>query len=242
MWEQDLAEGVSRLDHRERILTVIDKLESTEDAEGIVRQLQNLGLVRPHKVVVTTRWSMQSHSSPVTEFPVPSLRRTDAIALIRHLGRGDRDLEIARPEALDPMLAVTEGNPFLIKLVIRHYLATHRSLQLVISELTELREETESAGASLGHQVREHLYLRSLNQLADRFGSFSQNLMSSFCAKDRGDSFSYPELAAVSGISESGQFDQVLEYACRLALVRSSDMNRSYSIHSLLHEFTCRHT
>ena len=87
---------------------------------------------------------MQSHSSPVTEFPVPSLRRTDAIALIRHLGRGDRDLKTARPEALDPMLAVTEGNPFLIKLVIRHYLATHRSLQLVISELIELRRKVKA--------------------------------------------------------------------------------------------------
>ena len=71
----------------------------------------------------------------------------DAIKLIRHLGRGDRDLETVGAEALDPVLAVTEGNPFLIKLVIRHYLATHRSLQLVISELTELREETESGGA-----------------------------------------------------------------------------------------------
>src|SRR5262249_55592022 len=158
--------------------------------------------VRPHKVVVTTRWSMQSQSAPVVEFPVPSLRRTDAIKLIRHLGRGDRDLETVRAEALDPVLAVTEGNPFLIKLVIRHYLATHRSLQLVISELTELREETESGGVSLGHQVREHLYLRSLNELADRFGRVSHKLMGSFCTKDRGDSFNYTELAAVSGISE----------------------------------------
>ena len=147
-----------------------------------------------------------------------------------------------RTEALDPVLAVTEGNPFLIKLVIRHYLATHRSLQLIISELTELREETESGGVSLGHQVREHLYLRSLNELADRFGPVSHKLMGSFCTKDRGDSFSYTELAAVSGISEPGLFDQVLECACRLALIRSSDMNRSYSIHSLLHEFTCRRT
>ena len=93
LWEQDLAEGVAGLDHRERILTVIDNLETTEDAEGMVRRLQDLGLVRPHKVVVTTRWSMQSQSAPVVEFPVPSLRRTDAINLIRHLGRGDRDLQ-----------------------------------------------------------------------------------------------------------------------------------------------------
>lgn len=241
-WEQDLAEGVAGLDHHERILTVIDNLESMEDAEALVRRLQDLGLVRPHKVIITTRWSIQSHSSPVAEFPVPSLRRTDAIDLIRHLGRGDRDLETVRTDALEPMLTVTEGNPFLIKLVIRHYLATHRSLQLVISELTELREGTDGAGTSLGHQVREHLYLRSLNELADRFGLVSQKLMSSFCAKDRGDSFSYLELAAISGISEPGLFDQVLEHACRLALIRSSDMNRSYSIHSLLHEFTCRRT
>ena len=242
LWEQDLAEGIAGLDQRERILTVIDNLESTEDAEGIVGRLQDLGLVRPHKVVVTTRWSMQSYSASVAEFPVPSLRRTDSINLIRHLGRGDRDLEAVKTEALDPMLAVTEGNPFLIKLVIRHYLATHRSLQLIISELTELREETESAGASLGHQVREHLYLRSLNELTDQFGLVSHKLMSSFCTKDRGDSFSYPELAAVSGINESGLFDRVLECACRLALVRSTNMNQSYSIHSLLHEFTCRRT
>jgi hypothetical protein len=64
--------------------------------------------------------------------------------------------------------------------------------------------------------------------------------MSAFCAKDKGDAFGYEELAAVSGIGEPSQFEHVMETACRLALVQPSDMNRRYSIHSLLHEFTCR--
>jgi hypothetical protein len=241
LWERELADGLARLDHDDRILTVIDNLESTEDAQGIVGRLQALGLVRPHKVVVTTRWSVEQHSSAVTEFVVSGLGRSDATELIRHLGRGDRDLEAARTGVLDPVFAVTEGNPFLIKLVIKHYLATHRSLDLIMTELTELRGDAGSAGTSLGYRVREHLYLRSLNELADLFGDeVAQKLMSSFCIKDRGDSFSYSELAAVSGVADSGVFDRVLECACRLALVRSSDMNQSYSIHSLLHEFTCR--
>ena len=241
LWERELAGHVGSLSPGKRILTVIDNLESVEDAQGIVRRLDSLGLVRPHKVIVTTRWSIQEYSSSATEFRVSGLGRADALSLIRHLGRGDRELTAADPSILEPVLAVTEGNPFLIKLVIEHYRETHRSLELVMAELTDLRSAQAGSSESLGEQVRGHLYVRSLNELANRVGAeISAKLMSAFCTKDKGDAFSRMELSAVSGISEPAVFDRALESACRLALVRSSDLNQAYSIHSLLHEFTCR--
>lgn len=243
LWEHELAQGIAALESGEQLLTVIDNLESTGDAAGITDQLQMLGLARPHKVLLTTRWSVQEHYSAVAEYRVRSLGRSAALDLIHHLGRGDQELREASSEALDPLLAITEGNPFLIKLAIKHYLVTHRSLDLVMAELTSLHSENVTGSASLAQQIREHLYVRSLEELERRAGyEGSRRLMSSFCAKDKGDAFSYAELAAISGISNQEKFDDTLTCACRLALVRSSDMNRSYSIHSLLHEFTCRRT
>jgi NB-ARC domain len=240
LWERDIARALAAMADSDRVLTVIDNLESSDDAADLVERLQELGLVRPHKLVVTTRWSVQKHSNPVTEFLVPSLRQADAIALVRHLGRADRELQAAPPEALAPIFTITEGNPFLIKIVIKHYLVTHRALELTLAELMDLRGNGSPHG-SIGEQVREHLYLRSLSQLSQQFGDdVSRQFMSSFCAKDRGDSFGYSELRAISGIPDPDMFRDVLESACRIALVRSTDLNRAYSIHSLLHEFTCR--
>ncbi|URN03151.1 NB-ARC domain-containing protein [Actinomadura madurae] len=239
LWERDLAHGVAAMPADERALTVIDNLESTEDAEGILSRLEGLGLIRPHKVIVTTRWSVQRDLMAITEFLLSGLRPEDALAFVRHLGSADPDLREADREVLAPVLTVTEGNPFLIKLVIRQYLATRRSLDRVMADLTGLG--AGDTGPGLGRRVREHLYVRSLAQLADRCGEeVAASLMGAFCVKDRGTSFEYEELMTISGIDDPALFEQALEFACRLALVRSSDFNRAYSIHSLLHEFTCR--
>jgi hypothetical protein len=116
---------------------------------------------------------------------------------------------------------------------------THRSLDQVLHELTDL-----GAGATgFGQRVKDHLYLRSLAELDRRHGEGpARSLMSAFCATDIGDSLSYEELAEDSGLGQTDEFRKVLEDACRLALVRASELNSRYSIHSLLYEFTCRHT
>lgn len=241
LWEKDVARGLRLLTADRAFLVVVDNLESTEDAQGAVDRLAALGLTGQHRVVVTTRWSVQVGFSPVQEFRVTSMRRDDALALIRHLGSTDGDLGSAPEEQLGPILDVTEGNPFLIKLVVRHYLATHRSLDVVIGDLRDLADGSTDGPPALGHRVREHLYLRSLTELERRCGGESANqLMACFCLKEKGEYSTYDELMEISGIGSESTFRQTLVEACRLALVRSSDMNRRYSVHSLLHEFTCR--
>lgn len=87
---------------------------------------------------MTTRWSVQREPMAITEFLLSGLRPEDALAFVRHLGSADPDLREADREVLAPVLTVTEGNPFLIKLVIRQYLATRRSLDRVMADLTGL--------------------------------------------------------------------------------------------------------
>jgi hypothetical protein len=235
LWETEFAARLRTLDSDERVLAVVDNIESLDDAASLPQYLESLGLVRPHKVLVTTRWSLQDYAAVLSEFPVISLEPGDALALVAHLGRNDPSLSSANADALAPLLRVTEGNPFLIKIAVSHYMISHRSLDQVLHELTDL-----STSTGLGQRLNEHLYLRSLTELERRRGEGpTRSLMSAFCATDIGDSLSYEELAQDSGL-ETEQFRQVLEDACRLALVRSSELNRRYSIHSLLYEFTCR--
>lgn len=150
----------------------------------------------------------------ITEFLLSGLRPEDALAFVRHLGSADPDLREADREVLAPVLTVTEGNPFLIKLVIRQYLATRRSLDRVMADLTGLG--AGDTGPGLGRRVREHLYVRSLAQLADRCGEeVAASLMGAFCVKDRGTSFGYEELMTISGMDDPALFEQALEFACR---------------------------
>ncbi|WP_131831131.1 effector-associated domain EAD1-containing protein [Frankia sp. CcI49] len=241
LWENEVSRGLRRLTADRAFLVVVDNLESTEDAQDAVERLMGLGLTGQHRVVVTTRWSVQTGFSPVQEFRVRRMRNSDAMALIRHLGRSDGDLMSAPEEQLLPVLEVTEGNPYLIKLVVKHYLASHRSLDLVLDDLRDLADESTGGSPALGDHAREHLYLRSLAELGRRCGDeAAEQLMFCFCLKEKGGAATYEELLDNSGIGSEPLFRATLESACRLALVRASDMNRRYSIHGLLHEFTSR--
>jgi hypothetical protein len=63
--------------------------------------------------------------------------------------------------------------------------------------------------------------------------------MAAFCFGARGETLDATELQTFSELPDDGFFADLLAGACGLALVRPTDGNRRYSIHSLLYEFTC---
>ncbi|WP_173160391.1 phosphorylase family protein [Phytohabitans suffuscus] len=246
LWTKHFGLRMDSLGPDERVLAVIDNIETIEDASSVIRSLHEMGVDRPHKLIVTTRWQLLPALPAVTEYRLRPLEDISAVALIRHLGAADPDLRSADERALRPILDVTDGNPFLIKLVVRHFLSSHLPLDRLLNEFRQLGG-LDDERRSLAGRLRSHLYLRSLRELERRFGAESvMALMSSFCVKGKGDMFTYDELSAVSGLANSELFSKVLTGACQLSLVTAfgdsstpGKLDRAYTIHGLLYEFTC---
>ncbi|RKN51218.1 alpha/beta fold hydrolase [Micromonospora endolithica] len=234
---EELAERLSALPSGERLLTIVDNLESVEDATSAVQRLHEMGLGRPHKILVTTRWPLLTeNSSLVTSFEATNLDFDSTMALIHYLGRGDSDLRAADTSKLESVYSVSRGNPFLVKLIIREYLTTHRSLDRVIHDLKQFSGEENRR--TLGEQVYTTLYLRSVDALRRLCGSTNADLlMAAFISHESGHSFSQDDLARLSGLGSTAEFQYTLRAACQLSLVRAFDFKQRYAIHSLLYDF-----
>ena len=230
----------------ERVLGVIDGLEAVQDAAAVVHDLRRMGLVRPHKLLVTTRWQLRAETLDANELRLWPLADADAIALIRHAGAEDRLLRSINGSALQPVVEVTQGNPFLLKLVVDQYLSSHLPLDVVLDSLRGTGSGDGVSGNPLTGLVRAHLYGRSLSELKHRFGEHATKaLLNSFCSQGRNRSLRYEELASALGTHAGVSFPAILVDACRLALVTASGdrtpdgAHRVYAIHNLLHEPTC---
>src|SRR5262249_8284255 len=158
-----------------------------------------LGMRRPHKLIATTRWAIPGNDYEIPDIPVQPLTKTDSARLARLIGRGNAEIETADDARLAPVYAITEGNPFLIKLIVRRYLAGGQPLEEVIRELTSV-QLPPGRSQPLGVLVRRYLYERSLNELAARFDTSSaSSLMASFCFAPRGSTVRYEDLLDWSG-------------------------------------------
>jgi hypothetical protein len=235
MRPEHLGNMMSSLSSDERVLAVIDGLEAIDDAIATVQDLRRMGLARPHKLLVTTRWQLRTEALETAEFRLWPLAATDAMALIRHAGAGDRLLQSCEDSVLQGVIDVAEGSPFLLKWITSRYLSNHLPLDVVLDSLPGT------------HLVRDRLYERSLNELQHRFGTPAvRALLSAFCGQGRNRSLRYEELVSALDVDTQANFPEILVDACRLALVTASgghspegNSHRVYAIHNLLHEFTC---
>jgi hypothetical protein len=107
-------------------------------------------------------------------------------------------------------------------------------------------QATSADKESLAGIARSYLYTASLQELERRRGTAGADaLLASFCVKGRGDSFDYDELEQISGIEPAADFLDALSTACQLSIVTSfgdsstDTLQRRYTIHSLLYDFTC---
>ena len=156
---------------------------------------------------------------------------------IRFLGRGNPTISSAKDTILRPILDITEGNPFLIKLIVRRFLVSRKPINLVLQELKELNS------ASIAKEVKDYLYVQSLQELEQTVGEdVARQIMNAFCPSVAGELLSYEQLFRYSNITDKELFERARSLACDLSLIRVSGLDSMYSIHSLLWEFTCKNT
>jgi pimeloyl-ACP methyl ester carboxylesterase len=235
LWERDLQNFLAGSFGQTRILLVVDNLEFFSAADELIGRLRRLGFGPPHKIVATTRWKSAADDLNVRNIEMRPFTEQQTYDLVQHHAQGSSsDLADATNDDLLVIFRTTEGNPFLIKLVTLSYVASGKSLPRIVDELTDATRR------GLGQAVRNWLFDRSLDELSRRFSEEETlNLLFAFCATARGGSMTYDELRAEEVAPTDEEFDHLLEAACRLGLVRPSNLNARYSIHSLLYEYTC---
>jgi hypothetical protein len=233
LWEADLRNHINGLSQNERILLVVDNLEGIRDVEKVLDDVRNLKLVPPHRLIATTRWRLTRNERDVRNIEIVPLSRRDSLSLVRLIAGKNPGISSASDRYLAPIFEITDGNPYLIKLIVSRYVESGLALDRVITGLTSLRTQE-------GREVQSYLFEQSLGELAERSDRRSAKmLIASFCMYRRGEALSFEQLREHSGIGNEASLQHLVEVACRLTLLRPSDRNRRYSIHSLLYEYTC---
>jgi hypothetical protein len=210
----------------------VDNIENKHDTSRLLHHVKQLGFGNPHKLVAASRWRIDAADLPAPDIPIGPLGRAASIELIKDLGTHNEYLKHAPPGMLDPIYRISEGLPFLIKIIVSRYLQSARSLEEIIDEITTKRQ---------GAQVRQWLYDQSLNELASRTSiELASLLLGTFCTFPKGESVSRQQLQRRSQIENDEDFMHVLEAAIKLSLVRDANGKRQFSIHSLLFEYARR--
>ncbi|MBP5935433.1 NB-ARC domain-containing protein [Streptomyces acidiscabies] len=235
LWEGELRNHIEHQLDDARVLVVVDNLEYVDAADEVIEQLRSLGFRRPHRIVATTRLKSSGNEMGVRNMPIHPLGERETYNLVRLTAHdSSSDLAEARDEELESVYGITEGNPFLIKLITRRYAVSGLPLPRIIEELRQVTGE-------LGAAVKAWLFEQSLEELARRSSrKEARRLLFSFCANGRGGAMTYEELFEESVHSDDvNRFNTLMTSACRLGLVRASGRDRRYSVHSLLYEHTC---
>lgn len=200
-------------------LIVVDNLETAADVQALVMGLDRL--VRPAKALLTTRHRV-SACEQVTSLTLDELGRDDALAFVcYHAAERNVPAVLAASDAdLERIAQVTGGNPLAIKLVLGQMLSLH--LDKVLADL--------AAAQGAGADFYRFIFHYSWEQLSPT----ARDLLLYMPLLDpRGTT--WQDLAAVSGVSLTGNFDPAL-----LELVNASLFNVGcaqgemwYSIHRL---------
>ncbi|MGH3662671.1 MAG: NB-ARC domain-containing protein [Micromonosporaceae bacterium] len=228
-WDSDVRDALKDTQHNDGVLTVLDNLEIDTDMRRFTERLHRLGFATPpHKLLVTSRAVAPLVS--IRPYELNGLDRDAAVDLIRHLGADDERLAAAPAVQFDPILDAVDGNPLLIKIVVRRFICGSRSLAESVAELP-------SGRVSDNRTVADHLFGLALGELARRAGRDAvDGLMYAFSVEGRrGGEYHADQLKEMSGLPEE-QFRQVLDSGRDLGLIGGGNTNERYSIHSLLHD------
>lgn len=229
-WISDFQQGMHALPAKERCLLVIDNLETVDDVNEAIHYLGGSHITKPHKIIVTTRYALRGKLPYLVEQHVTGIELQPALHFIRSIGNDD--IVQASDDELQPIVAVTEGNPLLIKLFVNRFLTSHLPLPHVLMELQEINKR-------LGKNIIDYLYSESLTVMEHQCGDAAHGIMNAFCPLSAGESIPFKTLHQYSGIEDEQTFRNTLAVACNLALIRTSKLNSHYSIHSLLWKFVC---
>ncbi|THV42244.1 NB-ARC domain-containing protein [Glycomyces buryatensis] len=229
-WGSELRDAINDPRFGGGLLTVLDNLEIDTDMRRFTERLHNLGFAKnPHKLLVTSRAVVPTNL--IHPFRLHGLENKAAIDLIRHLGAGDERLATTKDAAqLEPVLSTVEGNPLLIKLVVRRFITGNRSLAECVEELLNW---------DLGGRktVKDHLFGLALKALESRAGpEAAHSIMDAFAFEGvRGGEYTAGELQAMSELDRD-QVRHALDVGRDLGVVEGGSTNERYSIHSLLYD------
>jgi DNA polymerase III delta prime subunit len=207
-------------------LVIIDNLETVAGYGSLISQLS--GLVNPTKFLITTRYSLHDVSGVYT-LTLKQLSRDDTLALIRHEAatRGLQELAEALQPELEPVCALTGGNPLATKLVIGqiHTLSLPAALDSLSTARGKPVEELlayiyDQAWQALDHDSRQ--VLQAMLLVTEEGGRLEQ-------------------------IAAAAELDKSETAACLQRLANLSLVNvggnlreRRYSIHQLTQAFLAR--
>ncbi|MFI5877642.1 alpha/beta fold hydrolase [Streptomyces sp. NPDC051445] len=212
-------------------LIVVDNLETVPEAELVLRYIEERDLVRPHKVVLTTRKSAESLSDLVRQRTWNGLDEGSARACVEHLARV-RGLDL-EPEDVERVVQLGERKPLLLELTVS--LATRWR-----QPVHEIESRIRSREDAIGNSVQSYLYAALLADLRQELGDdVEAKLMSVFCCKASDDSFSDEEFHRLSLIGDREAFLRARSLACDLTLVRALRGNRRFTVHPTLREYIC---
>ncbi|MEW6401488.1 MAG: NB-ARC domain-containing protein [Chloroflexota bacterium] len=206
-------------------LVVIDNLETVPDYPVLVFRLTSL--VNPTKFLLTTRYSLRD-SSGIHIYTLDPLNKADTLALVRHEAetRGLPELARAPKAGLEPIHAVTGGNPLAVKLLVGQIHTL--SLPVALSKFESARDKPfnslmiflhETAWQSLDDDCRR--VLSALTLVAD--------------------SGQLPQIAAAAELDE-GRAISCLHHLALLSMVQVSGTlyERRYFLHQLTQNFVAQ--
>ncbi|ANZ39112.1 hypothetical protein BBK82_26590 [Lentzea guizhouensis] len=230
--EQRFAQALSSLDPGVRCLIVVDNLETVSDVERALSFIATSSALRPHKVVITTRVSTAKSSDSVQEIQWRGLTSEAAKQFARHLAMVEPGFT-PTAEELGEVVEISGGIPLLIKLMMKLAIVDARPVSHVVRQL-------RSKTTDLGGRVGVYLYAQAVDALSEKVGEVAAvNVMNVFCCRASGESFTREEFYKLSRIPDEGHFDHALAAARNLALVRSIDGNKKFTVHPLLRQFVC---
>lgn len=206
-------------------LVIIDNLETVPDYPALVLRLMSLS--NPSKFLLTTRYSLRD-ASGIHIYTLDPLNKADTLALVRHEAeiRGLSELAHASKANLEPIHAVTGGNPLAVKLLVGQIHTL--SLPVALSKFASARGKPfdvlmtflfENAWQALDDDCRQVLF--ALTLVAE--------------------SGQLPQIVAATELEE-GRVINCLHRLSSLSLVQvSGDLyERYYSLHQLMQTFVAQ--
>lgn len=232
--EQDLADALGSIRSTDPCVVVIDNLETIEDAELAVRFFARPSVLRPHKVIITTRRSAKALATQVREFSWRGLSDEAVRDFARYLAADDSGFELSADD-LQELVAMSGGIPLLVKMAVRLAMHEARPVSAVVDQVRD-------PNGALGERVGLYLYEQAMDALAASRGvgvDAAVGLMNVFCGRPSGVSLAVEDFFELSLIADRAAFERARMAAYGLALIRGVDGNRRFVIHPLLREYVC---
>lgn len=204
-------------------LVIIDNLE---EETAVILLLEKLAAwAEPSRFLLTSR-AFPGGPHPTRPLALNELSQADSLALVRHEAeqRGLEEVVGADDEQLQPIYALTGGNPLALKLVIGQ--AQSLPLPQILNDLAQSRQ------APTQH-LYTHIYWHAWQNLSQH-GRVLLEAMPLI-----GDSGALPpQMQAMSGLDEDQLWGAIRELVSRSLLeVRGDAWERRYGIHRLTETF-----